>query len=69
MAENKDMNEKKDKKLEHLLWDIFFKPGSFGEKDVDLLMQAWSRCTSGEDSWPEDVLEARARFVRTFGVG
>lgn len=60
------MNEKNDRKLERLLWDIFFKPSSFGKKDVDLLMQTWNVL---EDSRPEDILDARARFVRTFRVG
>lgn len=65
MAENSDMDKEKDEKLERLLWDIFFKPGPFGEYDMDLLMQAWNVL---EDSKPEDVLEVRARFIRTFSL-
>ena len=45
-----------EEKLDKMIWEI----------DLEVLMQAWNVL---EGSRPEDVLEARARFIRTFGVG
>ena len=44
-----------EEKLDHIIREI----------DLEALMQAWNVL---EDSQPEDVLEARARFVRTFSL-